>query len=159
MGYVADPKRMLSTGHSMVLVAILVVVALILVNALVRGGRIRRRQRPAQPHPAARRGRQSARRLAVADPRVAGGARPLHRRLPDRHHALEPRPRCVRAGDARGLADAVLRGARRAAGTRRPVHVHGRRAADADRRRRSSSPSSCRSRSRSSTRRRHRSTP
>ena len=36
-----------------------------------------------------------------------GGPRSLHRRLPDRHHALEPGARGVRAGDVRRLAGAV----------------------------------------------------
>ena len=115
----------------LVLVAILVVAALILVNAVyvaaefaavsVRRSRIQ--QLAADGNPLA------AWLLPVLE--SPGRARPLHRRLPDRHHALEPGPRRLRAGDARRLADAVLRATRRACRRCRAVHIHRRRPARA----------------------------
>ena len=91
----------------MVLVAILVATALILVNAVyvaaefaavsVRQSRLRQLADDGNPF---------ARWLLpwLVD---AGGARSLHRRLPDRHHHLEPRAGRLRAVHAGGLADAA----------------------------------------------------
>ena len=100
----------------------------------LRRRRVRGGQRPAQPHPAAGRRRQPAGGVAAAAHRVAGGARSLHRRLPDRHHALQPGARRVRPAHARRLADAALRRVGRPAGRRGAVDVRGGRAAGPDRR-------------------------
>ena len=73
-------------------------------DGAVRGGGVRRRRRPPQPAAAAGGGRKRARRAAPAGPRRPAGARPLHRRLAGRHHALEPDPRRLRPGDDRARA-------------------------------------------------------
>ena len=96
----------------LVLAAILVVAALILVNAVyvaaefaaVSARRSRIRQLAEEGN--------SLAALAAAGPREAGGARSLHRRLPDRHHRLGARARRVRASEHRRIADAAAGRAR-----------------------------------------------
>jgi CBS domain containing-hemolysin-like protein len=66
----------------LVLAAILVVTALILVNAVYVAAEFAAVSARTQPNPAAGRGGKPPRLLADAGPRDAGRTRPLHRRLP-----------------------------------------------------------------------------